>query len=173
MLSLPVRFYTFHVFLQNSDTLHLLFNHWPSRYSGVLETVKLRGIAALILKNEIDSIFANQPQAKVIIMGDFNDQPNDDSILKVLNAIEVDTSKIENQQLYNLSALWDTKNKGTLKYQSLWYVFDQIIVSGSLLNLKEGLYCDTYGAKIYDPLFLFEEDKRYRWNKSFQDLCWI
>ena len=59
------------------DTLHLFVNHWPSRWGGQLESEHKRISAALLLRKKVDSIFINNNKAKIIIMGDFNDYPNE------------------------------------------------------------------------------------------------
>ena len=61
---------------QKGDTLHVFVNHWPSRYSGELETVGSRSCSATILRSKVDSIVASAPEGyhpKVIMMGDLND----------------------------------------------------------------------------------------------------
>ena len=72
-----------------ADTLHVFVNHWPSRYSGELETVGSRSCSAAILRSKVDSIVAAAPegyQPKVIMMGDLNDCPTDPSVYDVLRA---------------------------------------------------------------------------------------
>ena len=72
-----------------ADTIHVFVNHWPSRYSGELETVGSRSCSAAILRNKVDSIMAAAPedyQPKVIMMGDLNDCPTDPSVYDVLRA---------------------------------------------------------------------------------------
>ncbi len=76
-------------FLLSDDTVHLLINHWPSRYGGTLQTASLRKLAATVLRKKVDSICGAVYQPKILIMGDFNDDPEDESI-RFLNA--------ENQQ---------------------------------------------------------------------------
>ncbi|WP_346861697.1 endonuclease/exonuclease/phosphatase family protein [uncultured Draconibacterium sp.] len=162
------------------DTLHVFVNHWPSRYSGVMETRDLRNEAAQLLRSKIDLLLNENINSKVIILGDFNDQPNDESIRKYLNSEFLD-NKVLNTQLYNLSGEWIGNNTGTLKYQSQWFIFDQIIVSGALLTSATGLYTETSWAEICNLPFLLETDasngglkpKRtyngYKYNGGFSD----
>lgn len=162
------------------DTIHFFLNHWPSRYSGILETKPWRNKAASILKQKTDSILKVNPEAKIVIMGDFNDQPEDESIRIILKAREI-TGEINYGELYNLSHAWINAETGTLKYQSQWFVFDQIIVSGALINATSGLYAETNWANIFSSDFLMEEDEThgglkpyrtysgYRYNGGFAD----
>ena len=70
--------------LVGKDTLHLFVNHWPSRYGGQLATLPKRNFAASVLREKFDSISMTVPSANIIAMGDFNDHPNDESMLKIL-----------------------------------------------------------------------------------------
>lgn len=72
--------------LFNKDTLHLFINHFPSRVSGKAESENKRVYAASVLKSKIDSVLTTNKNANILIMGDFNDEPADSSISKVLNA---------------------------------------------------------------------------------------
>ncbi len=142
------------------DTLHVFVNHWPSRYSGLMETRGLRNRAASLLREKIDDVLLKNSRSKIIVLGDFNDQPSDESILNYLNAIKL-PAELHLNQLYNLSAEWENDDIGTLKYQSQWFVFDQIIVSGTLLKSESGLYVQDEWATICKLPFLLETDERY------------
>ena len=149
------------------DTLHFFINHWPSRYSGLLESRPIRDIAARLLREQVDVLFKKYRAPKIIIMGDFNDQPDDESMVKYLKAERLSgTTKL--QSLYNLSYNWMQKEVGTLKYQSQWSVFDQIIVSGTLLQHKSGLFIRLEDAQIIDRTFLLEKDERYGGMQPFR-----
>ncbi len=143
-----------------TDTLHLFFNHWPSRYAGLMETRNLRFNAASTLYRFIQNLNQKYSNPKIIIMGDFNDQPFDESITSGLQVL-IPEDDIQPRNLVNLSSGWKTENKGTLKYQSQWYIFDQIIVSGSLLNATSGFYTSADFASISNLPFLIETDKRW------------
>jgi hypothetical protein len=146
--------------LNNTDTLHVFANHWPSRYSGLMETRSLRNLAANTLRNEILLVQQKHPDPKIVITGDFNDQPSDESMLVYLNAIEFSDTQTETQ-LYNLSFPWMKREIKTLKYQSQWMVFDQIIVSGSLLNENATIFTRPEWAEIVQLPFLLEKDEKY------------
>lgn len=146
--------------VEEKDTLHFFMNHWPSRYSGVLETKSDRERAATLLKEKILELQGVNAKAKIVIMGDFNDQPSDESLSVNLNAASVDES-INSESLYNLSYDWGRDFGGTLKYKSQWFVFDQIIVSGEILNSTQGVFSSVKKASICDDRFLLEEDESY------------
>lgn len=152
--------------LAGQDTVHFFFNHWPSRFSGLMETREPRQKAATRLLQEIQDIRAKHNNPLIIIMGDFNDQPDEDSLTRFMKASPTPGS--DPSQLYNLSYVWLKQGKGTLKYQSMWNVFDQIIVSGSVLDPQGKLYATTDDATIMGASFLFQKDERYTGQKLFR-----
>ena len=156
-------------FDRRGDTIHVFVNHWPSRYGGERETIKLRAIAANTLKHKVDSlVFLHQTIPKIIIMGDFNDTPEDPSIADVLGAKPLEKSN-KNDVLVNLFT--DGKKlgfEGTLKHQYHWQIFDQIIVSKSLIDNDIGLLYKEKSATIFHGEFLFEKDESFGGVKLFR-----
>jgi len=147
--------------LAEADTIHLFFNHWPSRYGGMMETRADRKKAALRLRKEIEELENGAICPAVVVMGDFNDQPGDESICLHLGASPVVGSTP--CALCNLSAGW--KEEGTLKYGSQWYIFDQVIVNGHLLNNKNRLFVQPEDARILHAPFLLEDDETFTGKK--------
>ncbi|SHE99396.1 Endonuclease/Exonuclease/phosphatase family protein [Mariniphaga anaerophila] len=149
--------------VRNTDTLHLFANHWPSRYSGIMESQPKRNLAAQTLRNEVTALQKKYHNPKIIIVGDFNDQPTDESVKDYLEALATsgENQQINKNSLYNLSSSWVNKEPGTIKYQSQWSVFDQVIVSGSLLHSENGLSTKADWAEIIRLPFLLENDERY------------
>ena len=86
-------------FLDNEE-IHFIVNHWPSRFGGAKMSQSSRAKAARLNRKIIDSIFSENPYAKIITMGDFNDNPTDESLHKVLNA-KIDRKKLTMKGLYN------------------------------------------------------------------------
>ncbi len=153
--------------LAGLDTLHLYFNHWPSRYGGLMETRRSRQRAATRLFSEVVKLQKSHRNPAIIIMGDFNDQPEDDSMTTFLQASLSPGN--DPLQLYNLSYGWQKEGKGTLKHQSMWNIFDQIIISGSLLGTNgRQLYATPSDAVILEAPFLFQKDERYTGRKLFR-----
>jgi len=152
------------------DTLHIFINHWPSRWGGQLESEDKRIFVAQKLRSKVDSLFALNPNANIIITGDFNDYPGNKSISVVLGA-HSNVDSIENKNLYNLSsAVGQFENIGSHKYQGEWGVLDQFIVSGALLNQVNQLYTGKNDVYIFNENFLLEPDDAYtgmRPNRTF------
>lgn len=153
--------------LNGKDTIHIFGNHWPSRYSGFLETKSLRKAAAALLRTKINELNQKYQSPKIVILGDFNDSPEDESMSEILMAKKVEQPIAENQ-LYNLFIERPRINSGTMKYQSQWFIFDQIIVSGSLLSTNSGIYTKPENAKFLALPFLLEQDLKFGGQKPFR-----
>ncbi len=149
------------------DTLHIFVNHWPSRTGGDKKSEPSRILAASVLREKVDSIFNRNPQANIIITGDFNDSPTDKSVRNQLKAL-TDTTNLKPATLVNLSAYKMKEKTGTIKYQSAWSVFDQIIVSNNLLNRNSKIKTNVSECYIFRADYLFEPDKRYSGIKPFR-----
>lgn len=153
----------------DNDTLHVFVNHWPSRYGGELESLNRRILAAQTVREQIDSLcLTKQIMPKIILMGDFNDCPTDRSLADFLEAKPIN-SRNANCGLVNLFLNADSLGfKGTLKHQYQWQIFDQIIVSNTLLDNDNRLIYKQKSAHIFNAPFLFEEDERNLGEKLFR-----
>lgn len=141
------------------DTVHVFVNHWTSRYRGLLESSSLRWQFSKLLKSKTDSIQDLIPDAYIIIMGDFNDQPHDKSVKNLTN----------DSRLHNMvSKAIENNSPGTVKFRSDWYIFDQILVSSSLKNKKNNLSISDDGLMIFDKLFLLEKDVKHLGYKPYR-----
>ena len=139
------------------DTLHVFVCHTPSRLGGKNNTEHYRVGVMSMVREHCDSIFSINPNAKIIIMGDFNDTPKDKSICETLGAKPL-SQPYETTSLYNMFYQFvDNPFIGTHKYQSQWSVLDQIIVSGSFFTSD---MLKPTSAYIFRAPFLLEEDKR-------------
>ncbi len=154
---------------RKNDTLHCFVNHWTSRYGGEKETSHLRALNAKILREKVDSLIkVSKNIPKIVIMGDFNDTPFDNSIMNVLHA-KPEHPYSRNDTLINLFT--DGKKlgfNGTLKHQYRWQIFDQIIISNTLYNENKSLCYIDKSASIFHADFLLVEDRIYGGKKIFR-----
>lgn len=151
-----------------NSTVHIFINHWPSRYGGQIISQPNRILAAARLKHLTDSLFNIYEDPNIIITGDFNDEPENESLLTVLNG-NIDLNEIHKEKLYNLShQFMQNISIGTYKYQGRWQVFDQFIVSGALISLNKGLYTSISGSQIFKIDILLEEDKSNTGKRPFR-----
>ena len=139
--------------LLNGEEVHVFVNHWPSRRQGVDETQYKRIRAAETLLEKVDEINEGTSEANIIIMGDFNDGPDSESITLLMN------SGLFINPMQQLA----TPNSGSANYKGKWSLFDQILVSHSFLNFEP----DTHSFKkaaIFRPMFLKEWKGKYKGN---------
>ncbi|NMM50590.1 endonuclease/exonuclease/phosphatase family protein [Marinigracilibium pacificum] len=146
--------------LAGNDTLHFFVNHWPSRRGGKEDK---RILAAKVLRNKVDELEKINPLAKIIIMGDFNDDPINKSIKSELRA-EGKLEDLEPGELFNTSYKTHKKGYGTLAYRGAWNLFDQIIISNGLINSNnsEGVYYIDESFSIYVREEMLVQDGEYK-----------
>ena len=133
----------------------VIVNHWPSR--GAKSPVRVH--AAREVKALKDSLMRSDKKLKLIVMGDMNDDPMDES-MEVLGARKY-PKQVKKGEFYN--PWWETledKGVGTLLYRGKWNLFDQIVISKPLLKAKKGLRYDHNEVFIRD--YLIQQDGKYK-----------
>lgn len=143
----------------DGETLHVFVAHWPSRRGGEAASAPLRNAAAQLFKTTADSIQAADPNAKIILMGDLNDDPTSPSVAKIIGA-EAKPEKLEDGGYFNPMASLYRKGLGTLAYRDKWSLFDQIIVNDNLVDGEQGWR--FHQANIYNPAYMFQKTGRFR-----------
>jgi len=138
--------------LLENESVHVLINHWPSRRTGAEETSYKRVTAAKKNREVVASIIKEDPSAKIIIMGDFNDDPSSESVRKLVGF-----------DLYNPMELLHTKYSGSTNYRGNWNLFDQIILSNNFLQ-QHGNSFRFNEAKIFNAKSLTEFKGRSKGN---------
>lgn len=141
----------------SGDTLDVFVCHMPSRAGGEEKSEPYRLFTAQILNIAADSIMNLRQHPNVMIMGDFNDYPTNNSIAKVLGAV-APKGEVQAKKLYNLM---DGRKEGTYRYRGEWGVLDQLIVSGFLLQGHDSMRTSYDKAQILKYPFLLEEDEKY------------
>ncbi len=141
--------------------LHLFVNHWKSRSGGLAETERQRIAAANTLQKQLTLLSSTEPEPRVIIMGDFNDEPTNLSISQGLSALNK-RYNIKSGELYNL--FYDAHNmrrEGTYNYRGTWNMLDQFIVSYNMLNQESGLTTGFEQGKIFSEEWMMYDNERY------------
>lgn len=123
-------------------------------------------LAASVLRQKVDSLLKTNDKLKIVIMGDFNDTPENRSIQETLGA-NLKMDSIINTELYNLSK-GDKNIGGSYRYKGQWNLLDNMIVSGFLLNTNEGLRVTLNSYFIVDYPFLLTEEKNGLGVKPFR-----
>lgn len=146
--------------MYDGEPMHFFINHWPSRRNGEEASAPNRALAASVAKAKIDSINAADPHAKIILMGDLNDDPVSPSVTKTLGATG-NADKIKDNGLYNPWMKYYKDGIGTLAYGDAWNLFDQIIVSNAFLNKdQKGFFFQK--ANIFSKEFMIQKTGRYK-----------
>ena len=144
----------------NGETIHVYVNHWPSRSGGEKRSEPGRIAAAAVCRKHIDGVLAKDPFAKIVVMGDLNDDPTNKSVEKVLRAVGKDEINQEGS-LYNPWLELYKRGIGTLAYQDAWGLFDQIILSKPWLSRDQtGFF--FYQPHVFNKEFLVENNGRYK-----------
>nr|WP_245566898.1 endonuclease/exonuclease/phosphatase family protein [Christiangramia portivictoriae] len=139
---------------------HFIVNHWPSRSGGEAKSSYKREKAAMLNKRIIDSIYQEDPKARIIGMGDFNDDPTNKSFKKFLQT-KAEIKNLKEGDLYNPMENMLKRGRGTLAYRDSWNLFDQFYLSESLLSrTSEGF--QYYKAGIFNAPYLITQSGQYR-----------
>ncbi|MEN8158327.1 MAG: endonuclease/exonuclease/phosphatase family protein [Bacteroidota bacterium] len=145
----------------DGSSLHIFMNHWKSRGGGLKKTEKQRMFTAISLRKQLDILLSKESDFRVILMGDFNDEPTNRSITSGLSA----SGKRRNINMgdhFNL--LYDLHNlhgAGTYGYKGAWNMLDQVIVSYNLINQKRGLSTTFEGGSILKEEWMLYESEKY------------
>jgi len=146
--------------LLNKEEIHFIVNHWPSRGGGEARSAYKREKAAYLNKRIIDSLIKLNPDAKIICMGDFNDDPTNKSFKKVLNT-KSSKKEILPTELFNPMENMLKQGKGSLAYRDSWNLFDQIFMTGNLIVGKDTGY-QFYQAGIFNKSYLITTSGQFR-----------
>ncbi len=141
------------------ETIHLIVNHWPSRRGGEAKSRPKRVAAAKLSKHLLDSLQMIDPYAKVFIMGDLNDNPNNASVKKILKAKP--SKKLGLKGIYNPYINFYKNGIGTTAYRDAWSLFDQIMITKPLLE-KDYSSFQFYKAGIYNKNYIITKNGAYK-----------
>lgn len=144
----------------DGEKIHIIVGHWPSRRGGEKRSRPLRNAAAQLSRHIADSIFAIEPNAKIMIMGDLNDDPTNESVKKHIKTVSK-THEVREDLFFNPMEDLYNKGIGTLAWRDSWSLFDQIILSYSLTKCHYETFC-YYGAKVFNKPYVRQEDGNFK-----------
>ncbi len=145
--------------LGKADTVFILVNHWPSRYGGQEKSDPLRKQAARTNRLLVDSILQINADAEVLVMGDLNDDPKDESVQTILGTTQ--NPSLAKEKLYNPFEAIHEKDEGSLKYRGEWNLFDQIILSKGAIEQGKWVFDK---AEVYNRCYLLQQKGKYSGN---------
>ncbi len=127
----------------DGEYIHIIVNHWSSRREGEKETEPKRMVSSLKVSEIIDRLRTDNADAKIIVIGDFNDDPSSKSIRRL----------VEDYDLYNPMETLRSFNRGTTKHGWQWNLFDQILFSTNFFEHSKNEF-EYSSANIFDEDFL-------------------
>lgn len=146
--------------LLDNDLIHIIVNHWPSRRGGETKSNPKRIAAAKLTRNIIDSLQTIDPYAKIITMGDFNDDPTNISFKTILKT-KKKRAKVGLKGIYNPMEQLYIDGLGTTAYRDKWSLFDQILVTKPLLESDFSSF-RFYKVGIFNAQFLITKTGTYK-----------
>ena len=138
--------------------IYFFVNHWTSRRAENGNSEKKRITEAMLLKAKIEDIYKGEPFARIVVMGDFNDNPDNKSVEYLCSG---NYKYPLSQNLVNLMKLPQSRHEFTLKYHEQNDVFDQLIVSKNLLTSENPYYVKGSAAHIFKPLWILYDNPKY------------
>lgn len=146
--------------LLNGEMIHILVNHWPSRSGGEKRSRPKRNAAGQLSRHIVDSLLNIDPEAKILVTGDLNDDPVNPSVAEFLRA-KGKVKELESGDLYNPMYELYKNGIGSLAYRDMWNLFDQVIVSQALLGDDKSSY-KFYKAFVYNKNYLKQKEGAFK-----------
>ena len=147
------------------EPFYFLVSHWPSRLGGKEASQFKRDACAKQIREIKDSLLTANPATKVVVMGDFNDDATDASLVKVMGA-KGKEKDLQKGDFFNPYFQMLRAGLGTLAYQDRWNLFDNICVTENLLNDEEGKLKLIKGKKFYGNIFkkpyMLQQEGQYK-----------
>lgn len=137
--------------LLEGEEIHVIVNHWSSRREGEKITEPKRMASSNKVIEVITHLQLEDPNAKIVVVGDFNDDPSSNSIKHL----------VKESNFYNSMDTLRSFNRGTTNYNRQWNLFDQIIFS---INFFQ----NTPDKLAYDMTNIFDEDFLKLFNGKFK-----
>ncbi|MGB5417472.1 endonuclease [Algibacter sp.] len=125
------------------EKIHVIVNHWSSRREGEKETEVKRLASSEKVSAIIDSLKKEDEHTKIMVLGDFNDTPQNSSLKRL----------VDNHSLFNPMETLRSFTRGSVKHQRQWFIFDQILVSTNFFKSSENEF-EFFKANIFDEDFL-------------------
>ena len=147
--------------LLKEEPVYFLVHHWPSRSGGQKRSEPNRIKAAALNKKVVDSVLGINPNANIINMGDFNDDPTNKSLAEVLKTTHKKRRVYKNKLLYNPMMAFYKQGVGTACHRDTWNVLDQIHVSGGLLKASPHEW-QFWKAGIFSKPYLINKEGPYK-----------
>ena len=146
-----------------------MVSHWPSRLGGQQASAFKRNAVARQMRAIADSVLKVNPATKIVAMGDFNDDPTDESVEVYLGA-KTSLKKLQPGDFYTPFADMLKAGLGTLAYRDTWNLFDNIVLTenlacgttGKLRIVKDPNKKTKYYGNIFKPSYLIQKEGQFK-----------
>ena len=144
----------------DGEDVSIIVCHWPSRWGGQKASEPRRITAAKVTRTIIDSLFTLDPNAKIIMMGDLNDDPVNVALTDYVRATGR-KGKLKDGDMFN--TMWDNykRGNGTLAYRDAWNLFDQIVISQPFLSQDATKYI-LHEAVVFRRDYMIQKEGQYK-----------
>lgn len=146
--------------IYDGEEMHFIVLHWPSRLGGEKRSLPRRAETATTTCHIFDSIMKINPNAKIIAMGDLNDDPINESVKKYCNTVPK-KNMMGKGTLYNPMEELFKKGIGSLAYGDKWNLFDQMIFSPAFVSNDKSTYVH-YQSHVFNKAFLTQKEGRFK-----------
>ncbi len=137
--------------------------HFPSRREGEKESEFKRLFVAKTLKHISDSVEKADPACKILVMGDFNDYPNNKSLEEELMAKKT-SNNLPKTAFYNPMFALMEKGGGSYRHKGEWNFLDQMLLNQKLLSPKSKLVYEDNSASVFVKDWMLETEEKYKGN---------
>ena len=145
------------------ETVTIIVCHWPSRFSGS----ERREWAGQQVHKIVEDLLAKNPDNKVFVMGDLNDDPTNKSVTEGLRG-KSEIKDVKDGDMYNpWYNILVKEGQGTLAYGGSWNLFDQILMTPNIIDRegkKDYSSLKYWKCQIFRRNYLFQTEGRYKGN---------
>ncbi len=143
----------------DGERMAFIVGHWPSRRGGQQASAHLRNACGDLCRHIVDSLLSIDPNFKIVLMGDLNDDPVDESLTTHLKAGGV-LKKLQTGFLFNTMWSHYKSGNGTLAWNDAWNLFDQIVISQGLTSTDPSTYI-FHNAYVFKKDYILESEGRF------------
>ncbi|MBD1397654.1 endonuclease/exonuclease/phosphatase family protein [Pontibacter sp. JH31] len=136
-------------------------NHWPEDKGSAALGNSRRREAATELRRQIDLQKKSDKNTKIIVLGDFSDEPKSATMERIVKATGRPNPAYQ-EELFNTFYLWYVQGRGSFHTRNDNKMYDQILISKSLVGTGNGLHYVHGSAQIHDPEFTKYTFGRYK-----------
>lgn len=141
--------------------VHMVVAHWPSRSGGQKRSETKRMAAGSLGREIVDGLLSTDAEAQIIYMGDLNDDPKDKSVMRSFRAIG-DKAFATKGKFFN--PMFDLYNRGvgSLAWRDTWNLFDQMLLSPSMVDEDESAGWSYHTTRVYNKTFLTQAEGNFK-----------